>query len=365
VPDAGWYEDTGQPGQLRWWDGTQWTVDTTPMPSVPPGDPPAPAAPAASAGGTAPPDLVRPAAGDFATVLPELGPAPAPGGGGPDRGSPDPRAAAPPGLPRSLPPRPPAPGVSAASPVDRRRTVLIVVGVAVAVLVVAVAVAVGLTSGGGSHVRRTAVTTPPTAPDVTTSPTRPAATTTTTVPDAADEFESAVQSGSHPVTGYRAHPRSLLQFGRAACDLLRTHSPVVVVWYDTIAPGPGGTSPVQPLPGASFVADAERYLCPSSAVGALTGRLVQRVGVLPRAFGRGGVPAAADEAGTGVTAYACQLLVTGSSGAVVRRDIATALRGDKYALSPVVATRAATIGIGTVCPADLPAWSRAHRGGSA
>lgn len=37
---AGWYADPGEPGQLRWWDGTDWATDT-----VAPQDPaPAPAA---------------------------------------------------------------------------------------------------------------------------------------------------------------------------------------------------------------------------------------------------------------------------------------------------------------------------------
>jgi hypothetical protein len=30
----GWYADSGSPGQLRWWDGTQWTRHTAP--STPP-----------------------------------------------------------------------------------------------------------------------------------------------------------------------------------------------------------------------------------------------------------------------------------------------------------------------------------------
>ncbi|WP_122770846.1 DUF2510 domain-containing protein, partial [Pseudomonas viridiflava] len=25
---AGWYADPGEPGQLRWWDGTDWATDT-------------------------------------------------------------------------------------------------------------------------------------------------------------------------------------------------------------------------------------------------------------------------------------------------------------------------------------------------
>lgn len=59
---AGWYADPGEPGQLRWWDGSDWAADTVaptpapdaapavttpPAPSAQPADSAAPAAPAA------------------------------------------------------------------------------------------------------------------------------------------------------------------------------------------------------------------------------------------------------------------------------------------------------------------------------
>lgn len=49
---AGWYADPGEPGQLRWWDGTDWATDTVATPASAPAASPAPApapAPAAAA----------------------------------------------------------------------------------------------------------------------------------------------------------------------------------------------------------------------------------------------------------------------------------------------------------------------------
>jgi hypothetical protein len=34
MPPPGWYEDPVRPGTLRWWDGTQWTVHTAPLPQA-------------------------------------------------------------------------------------------------------------------------------------------------------------------------------------------------------------------------------------------------------------------------------------------------------------------------------------------
>ncbi|WP_206751362.1 DUF2510 domain-containing protein [Cryobacterium glaciale] len=42
---AGWYRDPKLPGDIRWWDGFQWTADTKPRAQVPPGAPPGPPQP--------------------------------------------------------------------------------------------------------------------------------------------------------------------------------------------------------------------------------------------------------------------------------------------------------------------------------
>lgn len=36
LPPAGWYPDTAQPGQQRYWDGTGWTTHTAPLPPTAP-----------------------------------------------------------------------------------------------------------------------------------------------------------------------------------------------------------------------------------------------------------------------------------------------------------------------------------------
>lgn len=46
APVAAWYADPQDPSQLRWWDGTQWTAHTTPVPQAAPAAAPAAAAPA-------------------------------------------------------------------------------------------------------------------------------------------------------------------------------------------------------------------------------------------------------------------------------------------------------------------------------
>ena len=50
VPPAGWYPDTGVPGQQRYWDGARWTEHTAPVaaPAQPPVAPPPVAQPPAA-----------------------------------------------------------------------------------------------------------------------------------------------------------------------------------------------------------------------------------------------------------------------------------------------------------------------------
>jgi hypothetical protein len=44
APAEGWFSDPNVPGQLRWWDGTQWTEHVAPDPAAAPAPAPAPAA---------------------------------------------------------------------------------------------------------------------------------------------------------------------------------------------------------------------------------------------------------------------------------------------------------------------------------
>ncbi len=56
-PQAGWYDDPENPGQLRWWDGERWGDQRRPAPSGEPGGDASPAAtpaPAAAGDGGAP-----------------------------------------------------------------------------------------------------------------------------------------------------------------------------------------------------------------------------------------------------------------------------------------------------------------------
>lgn len=71
---AGWYADPGVPGQLRWWDGSEWAPDT-----VAPAEPSDPSAPAGTREPTDPADEAG--AADAADVIERsaANPAPAPG----------------------------------------------------------------------------------------------------------------------------------------------------------------------------------------------------------------------------------------------------------------------------------------------
>ena len=42
MTQPGWYDSPNEPGLLRWWDGNQWTANTSPRPSVQPVEPAGP-----------------------------------------------------------------------------------------------------------------------------------------------------------------------------------------------------------------------------------------------------------------------------------------------------------------------------------
>lgn len=93
-PPPGWHPDpSGAPGQLRWWDGQQWTAQTMPEQGMPgPGGPGGTGGPAGPAGPGAPTAPGGPAGPDF---VPSGGPAP--WGGDPWSGQAGYRGGPPPG----------------------------------------------------------------------------------------------------------------------------------------------------------------------------------------------------------------------------------------------------------------------------
>jgi len=69
-PAAGWYADPHAPGYLRWWDGSQWTVFTTPSPWPTAGSPVSPPLPVPGSPSAVPPWHWTPGAPDRPYYVP-------------------------------------------------------------------------------------------------------------------------------------------------------------------------------------------------------------------------------------------------------------------------------------------------------
>ena len=124
-PPAGWYQDPGDPGQQRWWDGYQWSSSVRPLHDVP-----APTMPPPATGGPADPFTPHPV--ESAPTLP-VGP------GGPTGQA----VGHPPGMvpgtdPAAMGGMPVDPGVGPGGR-SNQRPLLILVGVGLVVLIGAVA----------------------------------------------------------------------------------------------------------------------------------------------------------------------------------------------------------------------------------
>lgn len=204
--NAGWYSDPNGGPDLRWWDGSAWTVHTSPPPSPVPADRPAPA----SGEHRVPAAVAPPAVGS------------SPGG---DQW-PSPAAAPPPGSPPPYPSSGPPGGFPPAQgqPGDSKRTLLIAL---VALIVVLVGVGGFVVLSGDDEAATDPTTTTTAADDATTTTTDDETTTTTAATSPDSEF---VSSGGLTFTRLSAPWEDWLSDGRGQIsELSGTAGQFVVV----------------------------------------------------------------------------------------------------------------------------------------